>query len=188
MAAESQAAPNGVTMEDWSDSLRQALPGRECGDCAMCCKVFDIAELRKPPGKMCEHAILGEGCSIHADRPKTCRQFFCGWRLDPNLGPEWKPDVSGLTIWIARHYAALMVTVDPDRPDAWKREPYYAFLKNVAGHYVGQGKHLIVMVAGKATILLPDRDQALGALGPGDRIVVAREGRSFKADVLRPAT
>ena len=179
--------PGGVTDEDRADSLQQALPGRYCGACNLCCKVFIIEELQKPAGELCQHAMIGEGCAIHAERPVTCRKFFCGWRVDPSLGPDWKPDVSGLVIWIARHYAALMVTVDPNRPLAWTQSPYYGFLKNLSGHYFPQGKHVLVMNGAKATIVLPDKDQPLGALGPGDKIVVTRNGRNFTAEVLKPA-
>jgi len=185
VAEHPQAGFAGVSDEDMEDSLRQALPGRACGSCSLCCVVFDIPELEKPPGEPCRHLEPGGGCAIHSSRPRTCHDFFCGWRLDPNLGPEWKPDVSGLVFWVARHYSALMITVDPARPDAWKQEPYYKALKNVSGHFIAQGRNLIVMLRGQATIILPDRDQPLGALGPGDRIEVARLGAAFSASVRR---
>ena len=29
-----------------------------------------------------------------------CREFFCGWRLRPELGDEWRPDRSGVFITV----------------------------------------------------------------------------------------
>ncbi len=113
-------------------------------------------------------------------------EFFCGWRVDPNLAPDWKPEISGFVIWIARHYAAMMVTVDPARPNAWKRPPYYRTFKQWGGRALMEQKRVIVMLNGEATIVLPDADQALGKLGPGETIDIFREGKSLRARIRRP--
>src|SRR6185312_2361617 len=34
----------------------------------------------------------------YAARPKTCRDFECGWRLTSQLGDDWRPDLSGIVL------------------------------------------------------------------------------------------
>jgi hypothetical protein len=52
-----------------ADSTR-LVPGRECGSCSMCCKVYNIAEISKPAGKWCSHCKPGKGCVIHDAPPR----------------------------------------------------------------------------------------------------------------------
>ena len=54
---------------------------RECGECSLCCKVPSVDELKKPMGRWCEHARIGKGCAIYADRPPSCRSFQCMWLM-----------------------------------------------------------------------------------------------------------
>jgi hypothetical protein len=76
------------------------VPGRECGECAVCCTHLRIEdpELEKPGGVRCIHCPAGGGCAIYESRPKPCRTFFCGWRRIGYLGDEWRPDRSGIMI------------------------------------------------------------------------------------------
>jgi hypothetical protein len=172
----------GIPDEDRHDSENPLVPGRICGSCMLCCKVLPIAELSKPAGIMCNHAVAGEGCGIRQRRPSACHRFFCGWRLDPNIGPEWKPEICGFVMWISSHYWALMVTVDPDRPLAWKAEPYYSRLREWSARALEENKRIVAMVRGEATIILPDRDVQLGVLGPDDAIVLSRNLNGYHAE------
>ena len=173
--------------EDFRDSFNQTLPDRACGSCDLCCKVFRIEELRKPPGELCVHAAAGKGCAIHPERPGTCRAFFCGWRVDPNLPPDWKPETSGFIISVAREFASVFITVDPDRPEAWKRAPYYPLLKQWGGRAIMDNKRLVVVLKGEATIILPDIDQPIGRLESGHRIDLYRDGKHLRARFVRAA-
>jgi hypothetical protein len=76
------------------------VPGRECGECAVCCTLLriDDPELHKPGGVPCIHLMTGGGCGIYETRPRPCRAFFCGWRRIGYLGDEWRPDRSGIMI------------------------------------------------------------------------------------------
>jgi len=74
-------------------------PEGSCGECVVCCEWLDIETegLSKKAGVMCQHCH-GGGCGIYETRPSLCRGFFCGWRIIPKLGPEWRPDKSGVMI------------------------------------------------------------------------------------------
>jgi len=76
------------------------LPDRACGGCTVCCTVLpaDDETLRKQAGVDCVHCDAGAGCRIYDVRPKTCREFFCGWRALPKLSDAWRPDRSGVMV------------------------------------------------------------------------------------------
>src|ERR1700686_1606134 len=112
--------PGSDSAEDQQVSQSPPVPGRSCGTCMLCCKVMSIIALKKPSDVMCSHAVPGKGCTIREQRPLCCRQFFCGWRLDPNIDALWKPDISGFVLTISLRYGAMLVMVDPTRPLAWK--------------------------------------------------------------------
>ena len=76
----------------------EPIPGRQCDSCTLCCKVMAVTELQKTRGTWCKHCSPGKGCGIYATRPAECRSFFCGWLLDPRLGPEWKPSRSKIVL------------------------------------------------------------------------------------------
>lgn len=74
------------------------VPGRECGDCTVCCTVMaiDKPEIQKEAGVTCRHCV--GGCTIYATRPPLCRQYYCGWRQLPILDDSWRPDRSGVYV------------------------------------------------------------------------------------------
>jgi hypothetical protein len=181
------AAPRGPDPGD--PTLRDAGPtivlGRSCGTCNLCCKVYSIRELSKPAGQWCTHCVRGTGCAIHPTRPPSCRDFFCSWLVDPNLGPEWKPEVSRFVLSADAVHRAIMVSVDPGRPLAWKRAPYYAVLKQFSEAFFRIDQKVLVNLTGHITVLLPDRDVPLGRIGPADEIAIWREGAAYGAGVRR---
>ena len=146
-------------------------PGRDCGACTLCCKVYDVPAVEKLAGTWCRHCQPGRGCGIHETRPQHCRSFHCMWMTETWLGPEWKPDRSKLVLSVDPATRFLFVQVDPGAPGAWRRDPYYGQLKNWAAAGAGQGRQVVVFINKSATVVLPDRDVALGPLGPNDRIV-----------------
>jgi hypothetical protein len=81
------------------------VPDTSCGECVMCCEWLNIEgeEFSKKAGVLCQHCTVGDsggGCGIYETRPKICRAFFCGWRLIPALGPDWRPDKSKVIIML----------------------------------------------------------------------------------------
>ncbi len=58
-----------------------------------------------------------------------CRQFEYAppnW----NIGDHWKPAKSRMVITLATGPNRLTVLVDPDRPDVWRKDPYFSDIKN----------------------------------------------------------
>jgi hypothetical protein len=178
-----------IPIEDLYESENPLVPGRICGSCMMCCTVMQVDELNKPSGVTCSHAVAGKGCTIHDQRPRSCRRFFCGWRLDPNIDSLWKPDISGFVLTISLRYGAMLLMVDPARPLAWKIQPYYGRLKEWSGRAFKEGKRIVAIVAGgEATVVLPDRDVPLGVLAPDDEIVLSRDASGYNAERRKRVT
>jgi hypothetical protein len=175
-----------IPMEDLYDSENPLVPGRLCGSCMMCCTVMQVDELSKPSGVTCSHAVAGKGCAIHDQRPRSCRRFFCGWRLDPNIDSLWKPDISGFVLTISLRYGAMLVMVDPARPLAWKTQPYHGRMREWAERAFMEDKRIVAIVAGgEATVILPDRDVPIGVLRHDDEIVLSRVGIGYHAERRR---
>jgi hypothetical protein len=167
------------------DAEPPLVPGRSCGTCSLCCKVYSIKELSKPAGRWCTHAVRGAGCAIHPDRPPSCRHFFCSWLVDPNLGPEWKPEIARFVLSSDATHRAILVTVDPGMPLAWQREPYYALLKKFSEVFFRIDQKVLVSLGGRVTVILPDREVPIGVVGPGEEIVLWREGAAYCAGLRR---
>ena len=74
------------------------VPGRECGDCTVCCTVMaiDKPDIQKEAGVTCRHCV--GGCAIYETRPSLCREYHCGWRQLPILDDSWRPDRSGVYV------------------------------------------------------------------------------------------
>ena len=73
------------------------VPGRECGDCALCCTLpnIDKPEIQKLSGARCIHCT-GTGCAIYETRPPVCRAWYCAWRSVDIFDDTWRPDKSGV--------------------------------------------------------------------------------------------
>lgn len=76
------------------------LPGRECGECHVCCEALtvDSAEFQKHGGCQCVHALPDRNCGIYANRYPVCRQFECGWRIFKWVRQSLRPDRSGVLV------------------------------------------------------------------------------------------
>ena len=72
-----------------------------CGDCNVCCKVFNVEEVDSPKGIDCQHCTE-KGCGIHEERPQVCRDFKCGYFISAEAGKPWpeiqRPDKCGVII------------------------------------------------------------------------------------------
>jgi hypothetical protein len=77
------------------------VPGRDCGDCTVCCTVMaiDKPDIQKQAGITCRHCT-GTACAIYETRPVLCQHYHCGWRQLPILDDSWRPDRSGVFVEI----------------------------------------------------------------------------------------
>ncbi len=116
-----------------------------CDGCTACCKMLKIEELNKPAHSWCAHCKIGSGCGIYAARPESCRIYECVWlqsqRGGKPLPPEMRPDKSRVVIGVTNQGDDLVLYVNPDRRDAWKR--------GATGKFVAEmrAKGFAVMVA-----------------------------------------
>jgi len=129
---------------------------RNCDGCTLCCKLMGIKALEKPVGAWCEHCEAGSGCKIYERRPEKCRTFLCGYLANPELGEEWKPSRSKIVLSLSGDGKRVVVNVDPDRPDAWKREPYYSTLKAWARKSQSNGGEVFVAAGPRVFRIDPD--------------------------------
>jgi len=86
------------------------LPGRACGGCNVCCVALTIDDpaLRKVQGYRCRHTLPDHGCAIYETRPRTCREFYCGWRQLKWVRETLRPDLSGVLVRL--HYEVSAAT------------------------------------------------------------------------------
>jgi Fe-S-cluster containining protein len=153
--------------------MSQTVEGRSCGDCSLCCKLPRIDAVDKPAGTWCRHCAPGRGgCTIYDSRPSSCRAFHCGWIVDADLGPEWRPLTSKMIAVLEQAGRRIAVHVDPSYPDAWRRQPYYRQLKRWSQEAVEVRRQVIIHIRRKAIVILPDRDIDLGDVLPDEQIWV----------------
>ena len=137
---------------------------RSCGTCSLCCKLLKIPPLDKPTGEWCAHCVPGKGCGIYDARPEACRSFRCGWLDRPELEDWWNPQRSGIILWLLPKLRQLVIDVEPSRPDAWRRQPYYDRIKLWARRPSSDYMYVIVYVGRRAFAVFPDQELDLGVL------------------------
>jgi hypothetical protein len=148
---------------------------RQCGGCTLCCKLMGVRQLGKPAGAWCVHCECSTGCAIYETRPEDCRIFNCGYLYMPNLDERWKPAVCKFVLSTDETESHMKIVVDPDRPDAGHKEPYYSAFKSWACVAVRQGGNVLVEIGKRVIAILPDQDVDLGVVEEDDRIVEVRQ-------------
>ncbi len=135
---------------------------RTCAGCDLCCRLYEIDELRKPIGLTCVFTHK-HGCAIHGVHPQTCKTFRCFWLDKPELGPEWRPSVAGFVLRLEEDGVTLWVEPDTDRPLSWRVEPYYSqnkqwswAIKTKLGLVAVQQPDGVYIVFPETEILIPD--------------------------------
>jgi hypothetical protein len=122
---------------------------RTCNGCTLCCKLERIPDLNKPANQWCMYCKHDEGCAIYGNHPKACKDMFCGWITDENMGEDMRPDRVHLYIYGKLSDEVLKISVDPDYPDAWKAGKG----KEVVDYILNKGFHLIVIVGRQINFL-----------------------------------
>lgn len=165
-----------------SDADPAIVNGRSCAGCALCCKVMGIAELGKPEGSWCPNCNPAVGCKIYADRPEECARFYCRYLTQQDLGEEWAPRVSKIVLAVTTNGLRLAAHVDPQRPDAWRKEPYYSQLKRWAEKALPRRGQVVVRIARRAIVLFPDKEVDLGIVGDEEHIVTSEHNISGRTE------
>lgn len=96
---------------------------KDCGGCSLCCKLLDVPGLAGP-GVWCPHCKPGSpggGCTIHDHRPEVCLGFDCFWRAE-SWPDHLRPDRCKVVFEALPGVVTILISVDPSRPDAWKKE------------------------------------------------------------------
>ena len=156
---------------------------RQCGACALCCKVLDVAPVDAPPGQWCRHIVPGKGCGTYSTRPLICRGFHCEWMVAKGLGDEWKPDRCKFVLVKSAASRSMRAHVDPGFPSAWRKSPYYENFKAWAAEGIRQSPemHIVYAMVGlRVIVILPDRDEDIGIVSPEEQIRLDRVGHEIK--------
>ncbi|HWU50057.1 MAG TPA: hypothetical protein VN042_09290 [Asticcacaulis sp.] len=169
-----------------------------CGDCNLCCKVYDIPDFEKKAGQTCHH-VRAEGCGIWGLHPQICQDFKCLWLKHDDMNALWRPDVCGFVLRVEPNGTTLAVDVDPDRPRDWRRQLYYDQIKiwsevmpkneGLVLVYAPEGLYVITPMEDlflkapkRGDILETGMEPSLFGLRPFARVVPARERRKERAD------
>jgi hypothetical protein len=147
-------------------------PGKACGGCTLCCKVMRIDELAKPTGTWCTHCKPGTGCRIYESRPQVCRSFMCLWLLSPELGPEWRPDRSKLVLMTDDTGERMIIKCDPGFPRAWRKEPYYSRIGQMAEKASLNGSAVIILAGHDMTVLARGQELHVGIVREEDQFFI----------------
>ncbi len=108
--------------------------GRQCGSCALCCRVMGVPEVKKD-FEWCTHCRPGEhACTIYLNRPQRCRDFHCQWLVDLRFPDYWFPKESKIIVdhRVEGETAVVCFVVDPRVPNRWREEPWFGDIKTVA--------------------------------------------------------
>jgi hypothetical protein len=173
-----------------ADTTTDLVPGRSCQGCTLCCKLMEIDALAKPRGTWCAHCDRTRGCTIYESRPEPCRTFYCGYRKIPQLDERWKPAKAKFLINFESRNNRIVVHCDPQRPGAWRAEPYYSTIKQWAKNAVRENGMVIVWTGSHAVAVLPDKDGDLGTVRD-DQVMLASttpsaNGPSYDVIVVEP--
>ena len=95
-------------------------PSKQCGPCALCCKIMAVPEIEKPAHQWCQHCKIGIGCAIYEARPTACRE--CVWLQVPAdvLDDQYRPDRLRVVLQRTNDGTGLVACCDPHRPMAWR--------------------------------------------------------------------
>lgn len=166
---------------------QRLVPGRSCDGCTLCCKVMSVAALDKPKSVWCPHCAVGKGCKIYETRPPECRGFYCGYRQIVYLNDYWFPaDCKMLVLWekTADEGERMCIHVDPGYPGAWRAEPFFSEIKQMAVAGVDAGRSVVVIIGQRAVAIFPNEEVDLGHVAP-DEVVATFTERRHDGTIVR---
>jgi len=150
-----------------------------CGECTLCCKVYEIEDFEKKPGTVCHHVRPEGGCGVWGLHPKICQEFKCLWLKHDDMNGLWRPDHAGFVLRLEPNGTTLAIDVDHDRPHAWKREPYYSQIK-LWSEVMPKNEGLVLVYAPEGLyVITPMEDLFLKAPKRGDILETGMEETLF---------
>jgi uncharacterized protein len=108
------------------------IPGKSCGSCSFCCKVLEIEEFPKKAGVNCAHCLSGGGCGVYESRPQVCRDYYCDWKEDRGLSPQYRPDRVGTLLMDDPDSDEYHAVCDPAKPFSWRNPLIFRHLVTIA--------------------------------------------------------
>jgi len=148
---------------------------RDCGQCTLCCKIMEITELAKPSGQWCPNCRVGAGCVIYGQHPPSCKAFRCGYLADA-VSEEWRPNRSHLIVTFKNGPDYPCIHVDPGYPDAWRKQPFYSQIRQMAVDLEKKKGMVLVSVNRNITVVFPVGEKYIGVVPPGKIIATGRRG------------
>lgn len=161
--------------------LREMKPveGRSCAGCTLCCKLLSISELNKPQQLWCEHCTIGRGCKIYDSKPSECSTFYCMYLVDARLDDAWKPSNCNFVMSFETHANRFVIHCDAHRRDAWRKQPFYSWIKNLSAMALQNEGQVVVWEGLDVVAVLPDREINLGRVGDGQLIITQERRTAF---------
>lgn len=123
---------------------------KECGGCTLCCKLIDVPGLAGA-GKWCPNCKPGDGCQIYDDRPNVCLGFDCFWRAE-NWPDSLRPDRCKVLFEALPGVRTILVSIDPDRPDAWKKKEILKVIEKLRS----KGRPLVLKTKNDSEMFIPN--------------------------------
>jgi len=136
---------------------------RECGECTLCCLVTEIPELSKPINVMCN--FCDQGCTIHAERPKSCRNYNCAWLLGA-MDEDMRPDKCHVVIEPLPDESVVLALIEPGYEESLVDLDLSEFTKRGASIVASDGRALFCEGADHKSVqkVLNDSAQLFGMI------------------------
>lgn len=122
---------------------------KDCGDCALCCKLIEVKPLGKPADTWCQHCTK-HSCRIWSERPEICKTYDCLWRTTPEMPEELRPSQCKVAFECHDPEKVAIAHVDKDRPEAWRKKPVIGVITKLLREkwtvwvMIGQDRHLLL--------------------------------------------
>ena len=88
------------------------------------------------------------------------------------MGEHWFPARSKMVVAFEADDSRMIIYVDPNRPTAWREQPYYGDIKRWAQLAARELRQVVVSVGNRSIVILPDEDVDMGVTSGNERIVI----------------
>ena len=86
----------------------------------------------------------------------------------------WRPSNSKIVLAADADHNRIVAHVDPDRPRAWLKDPFYKTLKEWSIAAMPQDGQVLVCIGRKMIVILPNKDVHLGIVAD-DEVIVTKQ-------------